>query len=114
METGTSEEQNNTMISTLEKPISRHPRPVRENAEPIEAKHDPARLGATLRDLAVRAHRAVRSPDARDAPDARRELDDLRSSLAALQHSLRAQSLDGLVPYVAALRREVEGPSASN
>jgi hypothetical protein len=82
-----------------------------------EVAQDPASLSATLRDLAIRAHRAVRATrgsgseggaglDSVADPD--RELSELHTQIVQLQWSIRAQSLSGLAPYVAALRRKVE------
>jgi hypothetical protein len=82
-----------------------------------EVHHDPASLSATLRELAVRAHHAVRATDGSGsspaaamgpASDSDRELSELHAQIVQLQRSLVAQSLDGLAPYVSALRRKVE------
>ena len=82
-----------------------------------EAYHDPARLSAALRELALRAHRAVRAVDhsgsspgavVDPASDSGRELSEVHARILQLQRSLRAQSLGGLTEYVAALRQRVE------
>jgi hypothetical protein len=78
-----------------------------------EFHHDPASLSAALRELAVRAHHAVRvaeglpsSPVA--AAESRRELSEVLARIVQLQRSLHVQSLSGLSPYVASLRQKVE------
>ncbi len=92
------------MISTRAKPIRRMSRPHFE----VEARHDPAGLSATLRDLAASAHRAVRAAQAESPSDhSQQELVELHARIVQLQRNLQAQSLDGLVPYVSALRQEV-------
>jgi hypothetical protein len=92
------------MITARAKPTRRPLRP-----QPTgEIRHDPAGLSATLRDLAARAHRAVRAAQAEGpSVDSQRELMDLHARIVQLQRNLQAQSLEGLVPYVAALGREV-------
>jgi hypothetical protein len=107
------------MISTRAKPIRRTHAPVQARA--IEgsgdAPHDPAGLGATLRELAVRAHRAVRAidgaPKAGAAPaqaaDPFGELADLYPRIVQLQRCVDAGSQKDLGLYLSALRREVEG-----
>jgi hypothetical protein len=93
------------MISTRAKPTRRPFRPHPESA----VRHDPAGLSARLRELAARAHRAVRAAQAEGPTDhSQRELVELHARIVQLQRSLQAQSLDGLVPYVAALLQEVE------
>jgi hypothetical protein len=93
------------MISTRAKPIRRLFRPNPGG----ELRHDPAGLSASLRELAARAHRAVRSAQQAEGPSAhsQKELVELHAQIAELQRSLQSQSLEGLVPYVSALRREV-------
>jgi hypothetical protein len=92
------------MIITRAKPTRRPLRP-----QPAgEIRHDPASLSATLRDLAARAHRAVRAAQAEGpSAESQRDLVDLHARIIQLQRSLQAQSLDGLVPYVSALGQEV-------
>jgi hypothetical protein len=104
------------MISTQPKPIRRIPVRARVADESRDDRHDPADLAATLRDLAARAHRAVRALDAAPgrgdsaAPpaDALRELAELHPRIVELQHGLEADSQRGLASYLSALRREVE------
>jgi hypothetical protein len=78
-----------------------------------ESRQDAASLSATLRDLAVRAHRAVRVADSRPgatgpARDSDKELSELHARIVQLEQSLGAQSLARLAPYVSALRRKIE------
>ena len=106
------------MIATPTKPIRRAYAPVHGRA--VEgsriACYDPADFGAALRDVAVRAHRAVRALDA--APGRAdlatpvagplQELADLHPRIVQLQRCVGAESQGGLASYLAALRREVE------
>jgi hypothetical protein len=91
-------------------------RPRRHAAAVFEG--DPATLSASLRELAVRAHRLVRSVDelrsqsTSDAdPGARfnleQELLELRSEIVQLERRLNAQNLGDLATYVSALRERV-------
>jgi hypothetical protein len=92
------------MISTRAKPTRRTFRPHPET----EVRHDPAGLSMTLRELAASAHRAVRAAQAEGPSDhSQQELVELHARIAQLQRSLQAQCLDGLLPYVSALRQEV-------
>jgi len=86
----------------------------------LRAESDPAYLSATLRDLALRTHQAVRTMgDARsgDGPaslevvvhsPSRHDWTDLYSQIVQLERTLDAQHLDSLASYVAALRQQVE------
>ncbi len=97
------------MISTRKKPARRPPRPQKDGSANHDVRHDPAGLSARLRELAARAHRAVRAAQAEGATDrSQRELVELHARIVQLQRSLQAHSLDGLLPYVTALRQEVE------
>ena len=106
------------MIATPTKPIRRAyaPAHVRAVEGSRDARYDPAGLGAALRDLAARAHRAVRSLDAAagrghlaaEAADSIRELADLHPRIVELQRCVDAESQKGLASYLSALRREVE------
>lgn len=108
------------MTSTLAEPIHRAPSPAAARAIDLDGnrdvRFDPAGFGAALREVATRAHRAVRALDATsgrgpvaataDAP--RRELADLHPRIVQLQRCLDAESQHGLASYLTALRREVE------
>jgi hypothetical protein len=85
---------------------------------PAVFESDPATLSAMLRELAVRAHRLVRSVDelrSRSTSDAdpgfrfnlEQELLELRSEIVQLERRLKAQNLGGLAAYVSALRERV-------
>jgi hypothetical protein len=86
--------------------------------EPTGFESDPAALSASLRELAVRAHRLVRSADelrSRSRSDAdpgyrfnlEQELYELRSEIVQLERRLKAQNLGNLAAYVSALRQRV-------
>jgi hypothetical protein len=108
------------MICTPTKPIRRAPIPAPARTTDTEGsrdiRHDPAVLGATLRDIAARAHRAVRALDATSvrgdtsAPvvEPHQELADLHPRIVQLQRCVDAESQSGLASYLSALRREVE------
>jgi hypothetical protein len=108
---GTGALEDRTMTSTLAEPIRRAHAPV---AAPVlegsrDVRHDPAGFGAALREIAVRAHRAVRALDAMaTAEDSLRELADLHLRIVQLQRCLDAGTQQGLASYLSALRREVE------
>ena len=87
--------------------------------ESIVVEHDPAALSASLRELAVRAHRLVRSADLQKLKtdtetdpgilfNLDREISELHTELVYLERRLGAQNLPGLVAYVAALRQRIE------
>lgn len=76
----------------------------REPAGRDNRPRDPADLAATLRDLALCAHEAVKTADATGRAD---DLRDLKFALARLEADLHIQDLHRLVPYVHALRRQV-------
>ena len=86
--------------------------------EPAVIESDAATLSAALRELAVRAHRLVRTADElRSQPvsqtdpgfrfNLEQELFELRSEIGGLERRLKAQKLSGLVSYVSALRQRV-------
>jgi hypothetical protein len=88
--------------------------------EPVGVEHDPAASSATLRELAVRAHRLVREMDeAQSRPAAEidqgmlfnleQELVELRSEIVQLERRLRSQNLGSLAAYVLALKQRVDG-----
>src|SRR5262249_32699744 len=87
--------------TTLRKP------PRREQAT---SDHDPARLSASLRELALRAFRLVRtrgratSEYGRGAVCCQKELQDVHGRIVQLQQVLHAHGMDGLAAYVTALR----------
>jgi hypothetical protein len=107
------------MTSTLAEPIFRAQAPF---AVPViggsrDVRHDPAGFGTALREVAARAHRAVRALDATSgrgaaasatADDSLRELAELHPRIVQLQRCLDAGSQQGLASYLSALRREVE------
>ena len=106
------------MTSTLAEPIFRAQAPI---AVPViggsrDVRHDPAGFGAALREIATRAHHAVRALDAASdrgsaamtVDDSLRELAELHPRIVQLQRSVDAQSQQGLASYLSALRREVE------
>ncbi len=104
------------MISTRAKPARRTTPQSRGGEASREVRHDPAGLSATLRELAVIAHHAVRAAERSAtspegvvglAPDSHQELVEVHSRIVQLQRSLHAQSIDGLLPYVTALREKV-------
>jgi hypothetical protein len=104
------------MTSIRAKPARRIASPPRGGEASRDVRHDPAGLSATLRELAVMAHRAVRAADRSAASpgvvvglasDSRQELVEVHARIVQLQQSLHAQSLNGLIPYVAALRQKV-------
>jgi hypothetical protein len=71
---------------------------------------DPAKLGSSLRELALRAHKLVRAVDESGpgANDAERELTEVHAQIVRLQRNLGAHQLDDLATYVSALRQRVE------
>ncbi len=71
--------------------------------------HDPSRLSASLRQLALETHQAIRRADGADAlPEDRKELFELSERLEMLFRTLKSEQLDTLASYVAALQREVD------
>ena len=99
------------MTSTLAEPIRRaHAPAVAPFLEGSrDVRHDPAGFGAALREIAVRAHHAVRAFDATaTADDSLRELAELHPRIVQLQRCLDAEAQHGLASYLSALRREVE------
>ena len=93
-------------------------KPVRHNALRIDS--DPAYLSLKLRELAMRAYRAVRSREgarlgdgvAEDGPvldvSPAEDWADLHSEIVQLQRAFDAQHMDSLAAYVGALRAQVE------
>ena len=83
-------------------------KPVRRN--PGGGDLDPSKLGATLRELAVRAHQLVRATDGPSSVpgDTERQLAEVHERIVNLQRNLGSHRLGELVTYVAALRERVE------
>ena len=71
---------------------------------------DPAKLGTTLRELALRAHQLVRATDGSGpgADGSEEELTEVLTQIVRLQRNLGSHQLDDLATYVAALRERVE------
>jgi hypothetical protein len=80
--------------------------------DPGSAELDPAKVSATLRDLALRAHQLVRAIDGNatgpGAGDPEQELTEILAQIVRLQRTLASHQMDGLCTYVAALRERVE------
>lgn len=106
------------MISTRAKPIHRphaQPRAVGGDGG-VDLRNDPAGLGALLRELATRAHHAVRVIDRAAAANVdpavaarfRGELAEVYPRIVQLQRAVAADSSGELASYIEALRREVE------
>jgi hypothetical protein len=72
------------------------------------SSHEAADLAATLRVLASKAHEAVKAIETRQRHLTCKELDDLRIAIGCLENEFRAQNLRSLIPYVVALRQQVE------
>ncbi len=75
---------------------------------------NPAKLSRKVRELAHRAHRALKADPrphvlaSSNSEASHQELRDLRIQLARLQQKIRALGLGGLVPWIDALKRLVE------
>ena len=112
------------MISTPTRPIRRAYIPARntvtarhdgEGAEALRTPdRDPAALAATLRDLAVRAHRAARAVDTIPSRgtaavnEPLRELAELHPQIVELERTAEAATDRGVATYLTALRHAVE------
>lgn len=83
-------------------------KPARRN--PGGSDFDPSKLGATLRELALRAHQLVRTTDEPGSVpgDTERELAEVHERIVHLQRNLDSHRLGELATYVAALRERVE------
>lgn len=70
---------------------------------------DPAKLGATLRELSLRAHQLVRASGASHlgADESEQELAEVHAQIVRLERTLDAHHLDDLAVYVSALRQRV-------
>ena len=77
--------------------------------DPASSDLDPAKLGAALRELSVRARQLVRAMATADdrAGESKKELAEIYAQIVRLQRSLNAHHLDELATYVAALRQRV-------
>jgi hypothetical protein len=86
---------------TLRKPVRR---------SPGGGDLDPSKLGATLRELALRAHQLVRAADGTDSipGETERQLEEVHERIVQLQRSLGSHRPGELATYVAALRERVE------
>jgi Spy/CpxP family protein refolding chaperone len=71
-------------------------------------RHDAAELAATLRALATQAHEAVKATGDHSDGSMRHELSNLRNAIAQLEDDFRSQNLTTMVPYLVALREQVE------
>ena len=101
---------------------ARRPAPTARYAEPNrDVCQDAASLSATLREVAVSAHRAVRAsetfatssdPASSLSFDPQQELAEVHGRIVQLQRTLQTQSLEGLIPYVSALRHRVSAAIA--
>jgi hypothetical protein len=83
-------------------------KPVRRNAGGGDL--DPSKLGATLRELALRAHQLVRATDGPGSVpgETERQLEEVHEQIVHLQRSLGSHRLGELATYVTALRERVE------
>ncbi len=79
-----------------------------DRAVRFDGRHDAADLAAALRDLALRAYEAVKDSTALNGTNRGPELRELQIALSQFEAEILEQKLDGLVPYVAALRQQVE------
>ena len=70
--------------------------------------HDPAELAAVLRTLAIRAHRAVKAAGQTVDANVLEELRDLRTAVCWLEDTLLTRQMHRMVPYVAALRQQID------
>jgi hypothetical protein len=94
------------MIMNKAKPTFRKP----PQRDPGSSDLDPAKLGNTLRELALRAHQLVRATDGSGpgADGSEEELTEVHAEIVRLQRNLGSHQLDDLATYVAALRERVE------
>ena len=94
------------MIMNKAQPTFRKP-PLRDQES---SDLDPAKLSATLRELALRAHQLVRAMDGSGsgAVGSEEELMEVHSQIVRLQRNLGSHQLEDLATYVSALRERVE------
>jgi hypothetical protein len=69
---------------------------------------DPAEIGATLSELALRVYRVVRDADGLGPDDSGRELDEVRAQIVRLQQNVGTEMGDEIARYVSAVRALVE------
>ena len=90
------------------------PRDLPGSADQDSTWSNPAKLSRKVRELAYRSHRALKAdakpqgPVSSSSEESRQELRDLRIQLARLQQKIHALGLGGLVPWIDALKRQVE------
>jgi hypothetical protein len=72
------------------------------------SRRDAADMAASLRSLATRAHEAVKAFETRRHRPPSEELAELMAAIHQLENDFRTQNLHDLIPYVAALRHQVE------
>jgi hypothetical protein len=90
------------------------PRDLPASAEQDSTWSNPAKLSRKVRELAHRSHRALKTvarphvPNSRSSEDSSHELGDLLAQLARLHQKIHAMGLRGLVPWIDALKRQVE------
>ena len=90
------------------------PRDLPGSADQDSTWSNPAKLSRKVRELAYRSHRALKAdakphvPVSRSSDESRQELRDLRIQLARLQQKIHELRLGGLVPWIDALKRQVE------
>ncbi len=90
------------------------PRDSPESAGQDSTWSNPAKLSRKVRELAHRSHRALKAAatphvlTSGSSETSHQELHDVRIQLARLQQKIHALGLRGLVPWIDALRRQVE------
>jgi hypothetical protein len=69
-----------------------------------------AKLGRKIRELAYRSNRALKedSHTPVDSPSGVRDLDDLNDQITRLKQKIHDRRLEGLIPWVDALKRQVD------
>jgi hypothetical protein len=83
---------------------------LQENASQDSTWSSAPKLSSKIRDLAYRSHCTLQawtlSQESRDVIGD--DLRDLRDQVARLQHKIHARKLDSLIPWVDALKRQVD------
>jgi hypothetical protein len=91
---------------------SRHSARKSTHRYPSGHDQDVAQISASLRELAVRAHRLVRTSEDADfaaiSDENRAELIDVHTRIVELHRQLGAQRLSQLGSYVSALRERIQ------